>query len=176
MFSICSDILETKRQASENIKNILLSSYWLTTDKLWWKSFANTGLREIFLGWFESCTDSDLDLSLTNVVSKECKILYLLCMIRSCFESLVACIVWCNCLLLELFIEEEGLFWLKSGLDWLGVTMEEEEGMMVLSGTFLDSRDERNDELLVLGVLGENKTLLSLLLLVAGSEKSCVRY
>lgn len=54
--------------------------------------------------------------------------------------------------------------------------MEEEEGMMmVLSGTFLDSRDERNDELLVLGVLGENKTLLSLLL-VAGSEKSCVRY
>ena len=54
--------------------------------------------------------------------------------------------------------------------------MEEEEGMMVLSGTFLDSRDERNDELLVLGVLGENKTLLSLLLLVAGSEKSCVRY
>ena len=69
------------------------------------------------------------------------------------------------------------MFWLKSGLDWLVVTMEEEEGMMmVLSGTFLDSRDERNDELLVLGVLGENKTLLSLLLLVAGSEKSCVRY
>ena len=68
------------------------------------------------------------------------------------------------------------MFWLKSGLDWLVVTMEEEEGMMmVLSGTFLDSRDERNDELLVLGVLGENKTLLSLLL-VAGSEKSCVRY
>ena len=66
------------------------------------------------------------------------------------------------------------MFWLKSGLDWLVVTMEE-EGMMVLSGTFLDSRDERNDELLVLGVLGENKTLLSLLL-VAGSEKSCVRY
>lgn len=66
------------------------------------------------------------------------------------------------------------MFWLKSGLDWLVVTMEEEEGMMmVLSGTFLDSRDERNDELL-LGVLGENKTLLSLL--VAGSEKSCVRY
>ena len=65
------------------------------------------------------------------------------------------------------------MFWLKSGLDWLVVTME--EGMMVLSGTFLDSRDERNDELLVLGVLGENKTLLSLLL-VAGSEKSCVRY
>ena len=76
-------------------------------------------------------------------------------------------------------MEEEGLFWLKSGLDWLVVTMEEEEGMMiVLSGTFLDSRDERNDELLVLGVLGENKTLLSLLLVlvVAGSEKSCVRY
>ena len=69
------------------------------------------------------------------------------------------------------------MFWLKSGLDWLVVTMEEEEEgmMMVLSGTFLDSRDERNDELLVLGVLGENKTLLSLLL-VAGSEKSCVRY
>ena len=65
------------------------------------------------------------------------------------------------------------MFWLKSGLDWLVVTMEE-EGMMVLSGTFLDSRDERNDELL-LGVLGENKTLLSLLV-VAGSEKSCVRY
>ena len=175
MFSICSDILETKRKASENIKHILLSSYWLTTDKLWWKSFANTGLREIFLGWFESCTDSDLDtdLSLINVVSKECKILHLLCMIRSCFESLVACIVWCNCLLLELFSEEEVLFWLKSGLDWLVVTMEE-EGMMVLSGTFLDSRDERNDELLVLGVLGENKTLLSLL--VAGSDKSCVRY
>ena len=68
------------------------------------------------------------------------------------------------------------MFWLKSGLDWLVVTMEEEGMMMVLSGTFLDSRDERNDELLVLGVLGENKTLLSLLLLVAGSEKSCVRY
>ena len=65
------------------------------------------------------------------------------------------------------------MFWLKSGLDWLVVTMEEEGMMMVLSGTFLDSRDERNDELL-LGVLGENKTLLSLL--VAGSEKSCVRY
>merc|ERR1719270_3062263 len=45
--------------------------------------------------------------------------------------------------------------------------------MMVLSGTFLDSRDERNDELL-LGVLGENKTLLSLLV-VAGSIISVMR-
>merc|ERR1719282_1357078 len=45
--------------------------------------------------------------------------------------------------------------------------------MIVLSGTFLDSRDERNDELLVLGVLGENKTLLSLL--VAGSIISVMR-
>ena len=61
------------------------------------------------------------------------------------------------------------MFWLKSGLAWLV------EMRLELSGTFLDvvdSRDERNDELVV-GVLGENNTLLSMLV---GSEQSCVRY